>query len=129
MARDGLENEAKTPLFPALTVQTSVPDGTGITKPEKSSKEKEKSATKERPLPKGKKSARPPSVAGYTWRKDGAGFQLRKTVYESDGAGTTKRKRPYVAHLSKSAYQEMKRQHRGAALERAIAQWVADHDR
>jgi len=80
-------------------------------------------------LPKGKKSARRPSVAGYTWRKDGAGFQLRKTVYESDGAGTTKRKRPYVAHLSKPAFQEMKRQHRGAALERAIAQWVADHDR
>jgi hypothetical protein len=36
---------------------------------------------------------------------------------------------PYVAHLSKSAFQEMKRRHRGAALEKAIAQWVADHDR
>jgi hypothetical protein len=36
---------------------------------------------------------------------------------------------PYVAHLSKSAFGELKRQHRGAALEWAIAEWIAEHDR
>ena len=81
------------------------------------------------PKPKGKASARPPRVSGYSWRKDGAGWQLRKTVYEPDGTGTQKRRRPYVAHLSKSAFGELKRKHRGAALERAIAVWIAEHDK
>ena len=36
---------------------------------------------------------------------------------------------PYVEHLSKSAFQEMKRAHRGAALERAVAEWIAERDR
>jgi hypothetical protein len=34
-----------------------------------------------------------------------------------------------VAHLSKSAFGELKRKHKGAALEKAIAQWIEDHDR
>jgi len=68
-------------------------------------------------------------VTGYTWRKDGAGFELRKAVYDVDDTGIRKRRLPYVAHLSKSVFQEIKRQHKGAALERAIAQWIADHDR
>lgn len=99
----------------------TAPTGTGTTKSVKRSKQKSKA-------PKRRQSARPPTVAGYTWRKDGAGWQLRKTIYESDGTGTAKRRRPYVAHLSKSAFAEMKRSHRGAALERAIAQWIEEHD-
>jgi len=67
-------------------------------------------------------------VSGYSWRKDGAGWQLRKSIYEPTGTGTQKRRRPYVAHLSKSAFGELKRRHKGAALERAIAEWIADHD-
>jgi hypothetical protein len=105
------------------------PAGTGTSRPAKSIKQRGKPASKVTPKPKSRKSARPPAVSGYSWRKDGAGWQLRKSVYESDGTGTTKRRRPYVAHLSRSAFQEMKRQHRGAALERAIAAWIADHDR
>jgi hypothetical protein len=36
-----------------------------------------------------------------------------------------KRKQPYGAHLSREAIRELKRQNKGAALERAIAQWIA----
>jgi len=32
--------------------------------------------------PKSKKTARPSKIAGYSWRKDGAGWQLMKSVYE-----------------------------------------------
>jgi hypothetical protein len=39
------------------------------------------------------------------------------------------RKRPYLGHLSKTAFGELKRKHKGAALERAIAEWIAEHDR
>jgi hypothetical protein len=101
------------------------PAGTGTSNPAKALKQRGKAA----PKPKGKKGARPPTVNGYSWRKDGAGWQLRKSVYEASGTGTTKRRRPYVAHLSKSAFAEMKRHHRGAALKRAIAQWIEEHDR
>jgi hypothetical protein len=31
--------------------------------------------------------------------------------------------------LSKSAFGKLKRKPRGAALERAIAEWIAEHDR
>jgi hypothetical protein len=34
-----------------------------------------------------------------------------------------------VTHLSKTAFGELKRKHRGAALERAIAEWIEEHDR
>src|SRR5262245_53869335 len=82
--------------------------GTGTTKAVKHSKQKAKSMSegksKKAKLPKSKRGARPPKMTGYTWRKDGAGWQLRKSVYESDGTGTQKRRRPYVGHLSKSAF-------------------------
>jgi len=80
-------------------------------------------------LPKEKRRARPPTVAGYTWRKDGAGWELRKSVYDVSDTGIRKRRLPYVAHLSKSAFGELRRQHKGAALEKAIAQWIAERDR
>ncbi len=104
------------------------PAGTGTSKPAKVMKQRGKPASKVTPKPKQRKSARPPAVSGYSWRKDGAGWQLRKSIYESDGTGTTKRRRPYVAHLSKSAFGELKRKHKGAALERAIAEWIAERD-
>ena len=90
--------------------------------PAKSSKPKAKA-------PKEKRGSRPPNSGGYTWRKDDAGWELRKTVYVEDGTGSKVRKRPYVARMAKAVYQEMKRKHKGAALERAIAQWIAEHDR
>jgi len=105
------------------------PTGTRTSKPVKRSKHETKEKPKKARMPKGKKSARPPKVSGYSWRRDGAGFELRKTIYEDTGTGTKKRRRPYVAHLSKTAFAELKRKHRGAALERAISAWIADHDR
>ena len=109
------------------------PTDTRISAPAKRSKQKAKSASegkrKKPRLPKEKRRARPPKVTGYTWRKDGAGWELRKSVYVETDTGIRKRRLPYVAHLSKSAFQEMKRAHRGAALERAIAEWITDHDR
>jgi hypothetical protein len=61
--------------------------------------------------------------------KNGTGWELRKSVYVETDTGIRKRRLPYVAHLSKSASWELKRQHRGAALERAIAQWIEEHDK
>jgi hypothetical protein len=50
-------------------------------------------------------------------------------VYAVIDTGVRKRRLPYVAHLSKSAFQELKRRHKGATLERALAAWIVDHDR
>jgi hypothetical protein len=106
---------------------------TRISKPVKVRKQKAKPASEEKRkkprLPKEKRRARPPNVTGYTWRKDGAEWELRKSVYVVSDTGIRKRRLPYVAHLSKSAFGELKRQHKGAALERAIAAWIEDHDR
>jgi hypothetical protein len=79
--------------------------------------------------PKSNKGAWPPTMSGYSWRKDRAGWQLRKSIYAVTDRGIRKRRWPYVAHLSKSAFGERKRKHRGAALERAIAAWIEEHDR
>ncbi len=67
-------------------------------------------------------------MSGYHWRKNGTGWDLRKDVYVTSN-GMRKRKQPYVAHLSREAFRELKRQHKGAALEWAIAEWIADHDK
>jgi hypothetical protein len=77
--------------------------------------------------PKRKTGSRPPDRPGYTWRSDGAGWQLRKAVYVESN-GIRKRRLPYVGHLSKSAFAELKREHRGVKLEQAIAAWIADRE-
>jgi hypothetical protein len=79
--------------------------------------------------PKASRSKKPPLPSGYFWRKDGAGWELRKSIFVTGNNGEKKRKQPYVAHLSREAFQELKRSHKGAALERAIAEWIAEHDR
>jgi hypothetical protein len=79
--------------------------------------------------PRDSKAKKPPQPDGYLWRKDGAGWELRKTVYVEDGTGSKIRKRPYVARMARAVFSEMKKRHKGAALERAIAEWIADHDR
>jgi hypothetical protein len=78
--------------------------------------------------PASSKAKKPPQPSGYTWRKAGAGWDLRKSVYDETDTGIRKRRLPYVAHLSKSAFGELKRKHRGATLERAIAAWIAERD-
>ncbi len=84
--------------------------------------------TKRVRMPVAKRVKKPPSVTGYHWRQEGAGWELRKAVYVEEN-GVRRRKRPYVGHLSQTAFQELKKRHRGAALEKAIAQWIVDHDR
>jgi hypothetical protein len=85
--------------------------------------------TKRTRKPTQKRAAKPTTVSGYHWRKNGAGWDLRKDVYVTSNNGERKRKQPYIAHMSREAFRELKRQHRGAALEKAIAEWIADHDR
>jgi hypothetical protein len=76
-----------------------------------------------------KQAKKPLCAPGYFWRRHGAGWDLRRDIYVTSHDGVKKRKQPYVAHMSREAVRELKRQHRGAALERAIAQWIAEHDR
>jgi hypothetical protein len=78
--------------------------------------------------PKATKARKPPQPSGYFWRKDGAGWELRKSVFVTGNNGEKKRKQPYVAHMSREAFAELKRKHRGASLERAVAQWIREHD-
>lgn len=83
---------------------------------------------KRTPKPKMNGTKKPPSASGFEWRKNGAGWDLRKVVWVEDATNGKQRKRPYLGHLSKSAFAEMKQVNRGAALEKAIAQWIAEHD-
>ena len=71
----------------------------------------------------------PPCAPGYFWRRHGVGRDLRRDIYVMSHDGVKKRKQPYVAHMSQEAFRELKRQHKGAALERAIADWISSHDK
>jgi hypothetical protein len=114
-ARDGPEITQKAPVI-------SSPSDTGITATVKPVK-----LITSRPSRTVKK---PPTVSGYNWKSDSSGFACRKVTYVTDpDTGIRKRKLPRIGHLSKSAFAEMKKRHRGAALERAIQQWITDHDR
>ena len=70
-------------------------------------------------LPNSKKEEKPPSPSGYHWRSNGSGWELRKTVYQNG-----RRRQPYIAHLSKEAFREMKVSHRKGALPEALAEWI-----
>jgi hypothetical protein len=98
-----------------------------VTRNEKTAKSSEL-MTKRTRKPTQKRTAKPPTVTGYHWRRHGAGWDLRKDLYVTSHDGVRKRKQPYVAHLSREPFQELKRQHKGAQLEKAIAQWIAEHD-
>ena len=112
----------------AKIIQSVTRNGESLKPAKQSSKTPGKGTRKTGRMPRQKRQAKPPSVTGYHWRKNTAGWELRKDIYVEEN-GVRKRKQPYVAHLSRSAFQEMKRRHKGAALEKAIAQWIADHDR
>jgi hypothetical protein len=84
---------------------------------------------KRTPKPKGKETKKPHQPSGYEWRREGAGWDLRKVVWVETATGGKQRKRPYLGHLSKTAFADMKKRHKGAALDRAIAEWIAEHDR
>ena len=86
-------------------------------------------AIKQSPKPKTGTGRKPPSTSGYEWRKNGAGWDLRKVIYIESATSGKQRKRPYLGHLSKSAFADMKKANKGAQFEKAIAQWIADHDK
>jgi|EndMetStandDraft_5_1072996.scaffolds.fasta_scaffold1736857_1 hypothetical protein len=67
------------------------------------------------------------TLSGQHWRKNGAGWDLRKDVYVTSN-GLRKQKQPYVAHMSAEAFRKQKSCHKGAALEKAIAEWIAERD-
>jgi hypothetical protein len=120
-----------TPIWPTKTRGSGRKSASKITgsvtrneKLAKSSKLMGKRARK----PTQKRAKKPMAVSGYHWRKNGAGWDLRKDVYVTSN-GVRKRKQPYVAHMSAEAFRGLKRQHKGAALERAIAQWIEEHDK
>jgi hypothetical protein len=78
--------------------------------------------------PSGKAAKKPHQPSGYEWRREGAGWDLRKVIYVDTATGGKQRKMPYLAHLSKSAFAEMKRKHKGKALDAAIQQWIKDKE-
>lgn len=72
---------------------------------------------------------KPPRVRrGYYWQRDGVGFDLYKTIYVEENS-IRKRKRLYVAHLSKSAFEDLKRQSKKSTFKQAVIHWAAQHDR
>ena len=106
------------------TTQLAPPIDTGITSQVKPAK-----LMTSRPSRTVKK---PPTVSGYNWKSDSSGFALRKVVYAVDpDTGIRKRKLPRIGHLSKTAFADMRKRYRGAALQRAIADWISsvDHDK
>ena len=80
------------------------------------------------PKPKGKATKKPYQPSGYEWVRAGAGFDLRKVILVDTATGGKQRKRPYLGHLSKSAFADMKKRHKGKSLDSAISAWIADHD-
>jgi hypothetical protein len=128
------ENLARdAPVIEAPKLITAPPIETGISATVKHRKlitsRKPDTGIKRTRKPSQKPAKKPPQPSGYQWRRDGSGWELRKAVYDVSDTGIKKRRLPYLAHLSKSAFSEMKRKHRGAALEKAIARWIAEHDR
>ena len=79
--------------------------------------------------PAGKAAKKPPKSSGYFWRKDGAGWELRKDIYVTGNDGEKKRKQPYVSHLGREEFASLKRTHKGKSLDAAIADWIRSHDR
>lgn len=125
-ARDGPENSPVSLVTPGPSTPLTV---TRNKKTAKSSELMGKPTQKRTRMPAQKRGKKPPSVTGYHWRREGVGWDLRKDIYVTGNDGVRKRKQPFVAHLSKSAFGELKRRHKGASLEKAIARWVEDHDK
>lgn len=129
-ARDGPETPPVSLVTPdTLSAPAVTRNETPATRSELMGKRRSDGARKIARKPAQKRTAKPVTTPGYHWRKNGAGWDLRKDVYVTSNDGVRKRKQPYVAHMSREAFGELKRQHKGAALERAIAEWIADHDR
>ncbi len=69
---------------------------------------------------------KPARVKGYCWRANGSGWECRRTWTDDNG----KRKQSYVAHLSREAFNKLRRKHRTPdALAKALTDWIADRER
>jgi hypothetical protein len=114
--------------FVAPTISVAAtPDNMGIKPLKQKTTRTTSERTKKVRMPVSRRTKKPPTVTGYHWQQEGAGWELRKAVYVEEN-GVRKRKRPYVAHLSGEAFRQMKERHKGAALNKAIAQWITEHD-
>ena len=91
----------------------------------KQTPEKDGSVARKQPsLPKAQ-GTKPARVKGYCWRANGSGWECRRTWTDADG----KRKQSYVAHLSREAFNKLRRKHRAPdALATALADWIADRE-
>jgi len=118
LARDGPES-----------MRLTAPEPPAVSRSISTRKRPTATGGKRTPKPKGKGTKKPHQPTGYEWRREGAGWDLRKVVWVDTATGGKQRKRPYLGHLSKSAFADMKKTNRGAQFEKAIARWIADHDR
>ena len=91
----------------------------------KQTPQKDKSvARKQTSLPKAQ-GTKPARVKGYCWRANGSGWECRRTWTDDNG----KRKQSYVAHLSREAFNKLRRKHRAPdALATALADWIAERE-
>lgn len=60
-------------------------------------KGKKRSVSKAEPAPK------PKAIPGHEWRRQGTGWTLLRSWYETDGAGSRVRRREYIQHYSATA--------------------------
>lgn len=71
--------------------------------------------------PSDKRQVRPPRKPGYIWQSHGPGWDCRR-----DERVNGKGKRPYVAHLSRSEFDRLKRLYKTEkALASALEDWIA----
>ena len=66
------------------------------------------------------------TLEGFLFKRDGVGWECRSVVYiEDEATRKQKRKRPYLAHLSRTNYEELKRKNTTAeALTVALVRWA-----
>lgn len=66
------------------------------------------------------------TLEGFLFKRDGVGWECRSVVYvEDEATKKQKRKRPYLAHLSRTNYEEMKRKNTTAdTLTVALVRWA-----
>jgi hypothetical protein len=57
-------------------------------------------------------------VQGYFFRTDSGGWVLKKSKTSRNGIEQR------IAHLSREAYDEMRRQHRGKKFQVALKEWI-----
>ena len=137
MARDGPEALVNSPHNMPLNYQTAAPTSAPKTAPKQApvsrlnSTPKAPTATggRKTPKPKTKAAKKPHQPSGYEWRREGAGWDLRKVVWVDTATGGRQRKRPYLGHLSRSAFADMKKRHKGKSLDAAISDWICAHDK